>query len=311
MIVSEQMFVGHRMLERLSVVMSFYNEPWEILKRSIHSTLTALDEFDELILVCDKPDRTDILKLLKVLSSSDLRLNIIVNSHNKGLVKSLNVGLSMASGSYIARMDADDVCLPNRFTLQRDFLKNNDFDLIGSLAIDFVNEQQLETISKPHSDLFVNSLNLGFNPIIHPTLFFKRDILLELGGYRNIDGCEDKDFISRAILLGFKCGNLDQPTILYRRSKDQITSRKYAQVFASGQLLKMAWRKSDGNIETYDRLSSTPTDDKSYRVGLALKHLRDKEIAKALFSSPIILTGMLGFIFSKITLKILCKWRLL
>ena len=294
------------MTTNISVVMAFYNEDWKTLERAISSTLEALTVRDEFILICDNPTRKEIVSKVLLISESDPRLILKVNERNVGLVESLNTGLALASGRYIARMDADDVCIRDRFVLQKRFLADNDFDLVGSLAIDYVHGERRKVIQKPNGDFFRHCLSLGFNPMIHPTFFFKSEILSSLDGYRYVDGCEDKDFITRALLLGLKCGNLQKPTILYSRSQEQITSRKYAEVYASGQLLRRAWLGCSGDVTLYNHLSLSPVYTRDCEIGNALKEVRSRNFFKSLRYIRFFF-DFLNFMYRKNAYYKLCK----
>ena len=104
--------------------MSVYNgERW--LKESVDSVLLTNDINFEFIIINDgSTDNTSLI--LK--SYNDDRM-IIINQENIGLTKSLNIGLGIAKGKYIARIDADDICMPNRLAIQKKFMEMNLSDL--------------------------------------------------------------------------------------------------------------------------------------------------------------------------------------
>ena len=95
----------------VSVIMSVFKEPQEYLKHSIDSILTQSFKDFEFIIICDNPSDKNICNFLKVYKSIDYRIKLVINPTNMGLTKSLNIGLKLASGKYIARMDADDICM--------------------------------------------------------------------------------------------------------------------------------------------------------------------------------------------------------
>ena len=99
----------------ISVVMATYNTPTPFLKTAVESVLNQTFTAFEFIIVDDAStnESVDYLKGL-----TDERVRIVRNSSNLGITKSLNIGLREARGKYIARMDADDISLPQRFEKQ-------------------------------------------------------------------------------------------------------------------------------------------------------------------------------------------------
>ncbi|HGF9542707.1 TPA: glycosyltransferase family 2 protein, partial [Acinetobacter baumannii] len=116
----------------VSVVLPAYNAEL-YLKEAIDSVLSqTFTDFELIILNDGSIDRTEEI----ILSYNDSRIVYVKNEKNLGLIGTLNKGINLAKGKYIARMDADDICLPERFKKQVDFLeKNNEIDLIGTNAI--------------------------------------------------------------------------------------------------------------------------------------------------------------------------------
>ena len=120
--------------ELVSIILPVYNAE-KTLGRAIKSILNQTYSNWELILIDDGSSdaSSNIIKKLK-----DSRIKKIFFKTNKGLVKSLNVGIKVSKGKFIARMDADDISLPERLFHQLQFLKKNPlFDLVGSQQIIF------------------------------------------------------------------------------------------------------------------------------------------------------------------------------
>ena len=109
-------------MEKISVILCTYNEPYEMIVESISSILCQTYSYFELILINDNPTRTDLNNQLFEISSTDARIKYIKNEENIGLVKSLNKGICLSTGEFIARMDADDVSYKNRLEMQLDFI---------------------------------------------------------------------------------------------------------------------------------------------------------------------------------------------
>lgn len=210
---------------KISVVMAVYNQE-RFLREAIASILAQTYKNFEFIIIDD--GSTDNTR--KIISSfGDKRIKVLRNKKNIGLTKSLNLGLKISRGEFIARMDADDISYPGRFELQVQTLqKTKDLFLIGSQA-DLIREDGAKVgVSKmPTKDYEINKVVMRFNPFIHPTLFFRRALLEEIGSYNdNLPYAQDYDLVLRA-LGKFKCANLIKPLVAVRRSLRSISIAKH------------------------------------------------------------------------------------
>lgn len=211
---------------KISVVMSVYNG-MPFLPDAVKSILMQTYKNFEFIIVDDASiDGTwNYLKSLQ-----DKRLKLIKNRKNLGLAASLNIALRQAEGDYIARMDADDINLPQRFEKQIEFLsKNPSIDLCGTW-VDLINEKGRKIGEKKYPtdpNLIKRSLT-WYTAVVHPTYMARKSFYEKLRGYRlNFDLAEDYDLLSRA-KNQFKIANLPQKLLLWRlqnrrRSRIEMT----------------------------------------------------------------------------------------
>ena len=166
----------------ISVVMSNFNTDESYLRASIESVLNQTYENFEFIIVddCSTNNSVDIIETYK-----DSRIRLIKNKENLGLTKSLNVALEVACGEYIARMDADDICLPQRFEKQVEFLSHNPEYIACGTAIKVIGGQQEGKIIHriiPDIETFRIYLLFGNYPnIAHPTAMFNNSLLKKFG----------------------------------------------------------------------------------------------------------------------------------
>ena len=209
----------------ISVVMSTYNESFGELVGSIGSVLNQSYKNIELLIVNDNPENAELSQILDELSGRDERIRVIKNEKNIGLVQSLNKAIKEARGEYIARMDADDISLPDRLAKQVAFLQNNNLDFVAS-HIQFMNEDGTLTgksLKGPSGHRTISMYMKWGDCMPHPTWLLKKRVYESLGGYRNIHSAEDYDFILRALKAGFRCSNLPEVTLNYRLRSSGIS----------------------------------------------------------------------------------------
>jgi len=130
----------------VSVLMSTYNESELELRLAIESILNQTYRNIEFIIVSDNPQNTMLQNIINEYQKKDRRIKVILNNENLGLPRSLNKGIEQARGKYIARMDADDISLPNRIEEEMDFMLINNLDMVAALQINI--DENNKTIEK-------------------------------------------------------------------------------------------------------------------------------------------------------------------
>jgi glycosyltransferase involved in cell wall biosynthesis len=207
-----------------SVVMSVYNGE-KYLGQAINSILNQTYSNFEFIIINDgSTDRTkEILE-----SYTDSRIKII-HQKNMGLIGSLNRGLSLSKGKYIARQDADDAAFEHRFEEQIRFLENSPETVLVGSSCSQINEEgeEIGIVHYPTTDTEIRWKLLFKNPFWHPTIMIRADILRREGLQYDDRALyvEDYDLWSRTTQYG-KCANIKMPLIQYRIHSKQIT-RQY------------------------------------------------------------------------------------
>ena len=163
---------------------------------------------------------------------SDPRLRIIKLPSNYGLSEALNYGIKVSKGTYIARMDYDDIAIQSRLELQANFLDcNPDVGILGGyirfLGKEFDPKARVGAIQvRPTSSLEMKRYLLHKNPLFHPTVMFRASEIRKLREvYRKkYNSCEDLDLWSRAVFK-VSISNLPEVVLEYRLHEDQY-SRK-------------------------------------------------------------------------------------
>jgi len=197
----------------ISVIMPVLNGE-RFLHESIESILSqSFGEFEFIIINDGSTDKTsEILH-----SYSDPRI-VLIERENRGFAASLNEGLCLCKGKYIARSDADDVAIQNRFRSQYDFMEaRNDVDILGGQALKINTQGQvIGRISKPTSWENIEQYLEYACPILHSSYFVRKNIYALTGGYRKMPPVEDYDFLLRASEEGCVMYNLSENIIKYR-----------------------------------------------------------------------------------------------
>ena len=213
-------------MKKISVILSVYNSE-KYLKPAIVSILNqTFKDFEFLIIDDASTDNSG--KITKKFAAKDKRIMLINNKKRLGLTKSLNKAIRLAQGKYIARMDADDISLPDRLKKQTDFLdKNKEIAFCGT-AIIYINEKG-ERLKKDVYPLDYPALKeavLHFCPFKHPTLIFRKNILLKENGYNeDFQFAQDYELVLR-LLQKYKGANLKEPLLLYRIGDNKSISVK-------------------------------------------------------------------------------------
>lgn len=209
----------------ISVIMSTYKEDERLLRESIESILNQTYRDFEYIIILDYPDNDVHKSVIEEYALKDDRIHFYINEKNMGLTDSLNRGLSLCHGEYIARMDADDISLPDRLERQMKYLEKNHYDLIGGIT-EMINENGslLYSIkSVPTDPKKINKALRYSQCIAHPTWLGRKEVFEKNAGYRHMPLCEDYDFTLRAVLNGFVVSNLNEAVLKYRMTSNSIS----------------------------------------------------------------------------------------
>lgn len=216
------------MESKISVLMSVYKESKEVLIPAIESIIHQSYRNIEFIIVLDNPDNDVAREILySYKKNNKMKIIIIENEENMGLALSLNEGIKVSTGDYIARMDADDISEKDRLLEQIEFIQKNNFDLVGcNINIFSIEKNGLNrTVSFPEFHEKISKVSQIESCVAHPTWLAKKEVYKKLNGYRNIHTCEDYDFLCRAIQNGYKVGNCQYIGLNYRYNNLSI-SRK-------------------------------------------------------------------------------------
>ncbi len=207
----------YRPAPKISVVMSTYNRANHLIK-AVDSVLSQTERDFEFIIINDgSTDAT--MRILSAFAHKDKRIKILDNDGNKGLIYSLNRGLDEARGKYIARMDDDDVSLPNRFERQLMFMEANpDIAVAGSWIGRPDNGQVWPIQQETNPEAVRVEMYMNDVPISHPAAFIRRDFLEKHAIRYNEKyvAAEDRKFWLDILDAGGKIVNIPEVLLLFR-----------------------------------------------------------------------------------------------
>ncbi|MXU64661.1 glycosyltransferase family 2 protein [Oceanomicrobium pacificus] len=227
----------------VSVIIPAFNGA-DFIREAMESVLSQSFSDFELIVVDDaSTDSTP--EILADFELADRRIRLLKNEKNLGVTRSLNVGLHAATGKYVARLDADDVCLPNRLERQVEFLENHpDHEAVacGYRLID-ANGRTIRVSNRTLDDWQIRWVNGFYPPAAAPTYFFRR---VKRNGDRHFydesfPTAEDFAFWSTLSAHG-KMHLFGEPLVKYRRHANANTALqrleqvKYSRVTSLGNL---------------------------------------------------------------------------
>jgi glycosyltransferase involved in cell wall biosynthesis len=206
----------------VTVLMTVYNAG-RYLAGSVESILSqTFRDFEFLII--DDGSTDDSAAILRRFAAADARVRL-VSRPNTGIVGALNEGLGLARAGLIARMDADDLAMPERLERQVAYLRaHQECVAVGSrvLAVDPAGDPLCDwTCEESHEEIESLLLDEGRGAgIIHPAVMFRRDAAAGVGNYRD-RAAEDKDLFLRLAEVG-RLANLPEVLLHYRQHQDSL-----------------------------------------------------------------------------------------
>ena len=205
----------------VSIIMSVYNEE-RYIQESLDSVLSqTLDNF-ELIIIddCSTDKTTEMIE-----GYHDSRIRLYRNKKNQGLTKNLNNALRYCRGEYIARMDGDDICLPQRLEKQVQYMEEHQEKMLIGCRTQTFGEQNLVSRLPDHSEQL--RIMLLLRPVLaHPSFMMRRRLVTEFGFHydESFRSAQDYDFAQR-VSERFAIGIVPEVLLRYRTHKKQVSSK--------------------------------------------------------------------------------------
>lgn len=252
----------------ISVVLPVYNGE-KYLAEAIESILAQTFSDFELIVINDGSTDGTLAILQNYQADSRIRL---FSRENKGLVATLNEGIDLARGTWLARMDQDDIALPQRFEQQLQWLARTDADICGSwIKLFGLSDQRI--INYAQTDAAIKAELLFMSPFAHPTVMMKTALIKQLHYDHAWENAEDYDLWVRAALANWRMTNVPEVLLWYRQHVTQMSShaatqqqaytqkiqRRYWGFLADSMAIKPEW--IDEVLKIRAPAASTPNRD--------------------------------------------------
>lgn len=211
------------MLEPLvSVIIPCYNAE-KYIEKSVRSILNQTYKNIE-VLIADDASVDSSIDIIEMMVKEDSRIRLIKHRTNKKIVYTLNELVNIATGKYVARMDADDISLPERIEKQVRFMESHEnYAACGTniLEID-VNDRVIGKENYAASEQGTSFAVRFFNPVCHPSVLFRADICKSNSYDEKYVYAEDYELWCRLIMeKGYKIGNIQEYLFMYRKSLTQ------------------------------------------------------------------------------------------
>ncbi len=232
-------------MKKISIIMATYKTDKEIIAKSINSILNQTYSNIEFIIVCDG-DKEEYEYLKK--KYNDEKIIFLLNEENMGLPYSLNKAINISTGDYIARMDSDDISLPNRLELQIKFLeKNSNIDICSSYAKTFGKENsKLKLFFKNNEELKIQLLYRSI--FIHPAVFGKREVFENFKYNVEYKRAQDYELWSR-IVEKYNVGLIPKILLNYRVHKKFSDSKNPVSVEYTKKIIENNCKKITGKYD--------------------------------------------------------------
>jgi glycosyltransferase involved in cell wall biosynthesis len=242
----------------VQILMPVYNAE-RFLAEAIESVLNqTFDDFELLIINDGSSDKSEEV----ILSFSDPRIRYLKNDSNLKLIKTLNKGIQLSAGKYIVRMDADDICHPERIQKQFEFMESNpEIGICGSWFEAFGEvENSIVKYKEKHDEIMTRMLYQCH--FCHPSIIIRRELFEESEMYfdENYPHAEDYEFYLRASKK-WKFHNLQEVLLKYRIHGESVSNKNKAIQIKNSLIIKkrffaeMNIPATDEQMEAFENLN--------------------------------------------------------
>jgi glycosyltransferase involved in cell wall biosynthesis len=201
---------------------------------------------DEVVVVRDGvvPPRLQSV-IDELVATSPVPVRVVNLPDNIGLGHALDAGLAACAHEIVARMDADDISLPDRFAVQIPLVADG-LDLLGSALLEFADDEDdiVGRRTPPLGQQEIRNWSRFHDPFNHPTVVYRRSMVQAVGGYQDLPLLEDYWLFARMIDAGARVGNVAEPLVKYRVGAGAYARRGGWQLLRSEIELQRHFRSS-------------------------------------------------------------------
>lgn len=240
---------------QISVIMPAYNIVLYI-HEAIESILNqTFSDFEFIIIDDNSNDNT--WNIIQDYALKDFRIVALKNEENIKLSRSLNKGLKLAKGKYIARMDADDYAVPDRFQRQFDYMeKHLDVGIVGgAMELRDSNNKFIGIRRYSLTDELIRKYIYRYCPFCHPSIMLRKDVLNKVGGYDKLwNPAEDYDLYFRIGKIT-QFANLEDILIKYRVVPHSMTTGLTNDMYLKTIKIRLKYAKDkEYKMSLFDRV---------------------------------------------------------
>ncbi len=277
----------------ISCILPLYNQG-QFVREAVASILAQTDKNFELIVI-DDASTDNSARIVE--SFNDQRITLIRNNNNIGTTATLNIGMMLAKGEYVARMDADDVSLPNRFELQRSFMEiNQDIAVCGSHVLTIGSHS--EVVKRPLGSEAIKCFLLAGPPFSHSTVMMRRSVLERHGLQyeETFRTAQDYDLWLRLLSIA-KGWNIDKVLLKHRIHDRQVSVTSAIEQCGNADLIRkqvlsmIGLEVSDNELARHTRLFRQMLEpgEEQYRwVEAWLQKIADHNSSNCFFDSQVL-----------------------
>ncbi|MBR4555778.1 MAG: glycosyltransferase [Ruminococcus sp.] len=216
-------------LPEYAVLMSvYYKEKPEFFRAAAESMTAQTHKPSQFVLVCDGPLTPELEgEIYRLEAGHPGLVDVVRLKENRGLAEALNEGLRYVRYDFIARMDSDDISLPERCETQLKYMLRHKADICSATVAEFENDPEvittLKTLPKNHAQIMEYARTR--NPFNHPCVMYRKQAVLKAGKYENYRYFEDYQLWVKMLTNGAKSYNVQKPLLKMRTGGGMFARR--------------------------------------------------------------------------------------
>ena len=244
---------------KFSCLMSVYKKDNPtFIKVAIDSILNQTLRPNQFLIIVDGPVSKEIKDLLISYQKKEKIIDLHFRDENLGLGLTLNEGVKLCKYNYIARMDADDFSMPERFAKEIDILLNNpNLAIVGSHIAEFEDDVlNVTTLRKvPETNDEIIKFAKRRSPFNHPSVIYKKDVVLKVGNYKNVRNMQDYFLWIDFLTNGYEGYNIQEP-LVHMRADRNLFKRRSGKNYRIIQKQLLKYMKDKKFINSYEYVTS-------------------------------------------------------